>query len=180
MWEWGNLFFLSTQVFFTSIYLPFIHIYLHLSHPKTIKVKLPCQIKSSGNQPNPIVLKNWKTKELSTKCKIFSKLLSFVVAKIKSNNEKQFPTHYPVHTKWRLQTIQTIQIILLDATTLSTFINQSSSKIFSRNKLLFSSHQIFSFLNPLSPKTALLKQLKRAARKLVFSKNVIFKVSYQY
>ena len=99
MWEWGNLFFLSTQGFFKNTYLPFIHIYPHLSHPKTVKVKLPRQIKSSDNQPNPIVLKNFKTKELSTKYKTFGKLLSIVIAKIKSNNEKQFPTHYLVHRK---------------------------------------------------------------------------------
>ena len=89
----------------TSTYLSFISTYIHLSHPKTLKVKLPCQIKSSGNQPNPTVLKNWKTKELSTKYKIFPKLISIVIAKIKSNNEKQFRTHYPVHRKWHLQTL---------------------------------------------------------------------------
>ena len=85
MWEWGNLFFLSTQGFFKK-HLTTFHSYPshprlstsypHLSHPKTIKVKLSCQIKSSDNQPNSIVLKNCKTKELSTKYKTFPKLLS--------------------------------------------------------------------------------------------------------
>ena len=60
MWGWGNLTFLSTQGFFNNIYSPFTDIYQHLSNPKTTKVKLPYQIKSSGNQPNPIVLKTAK------------------------------------------------------------------------------------------------------------------------
>ena len=58
----GNLSFLSAQGFFNNIYSPFTDIYQHLSNPKTTKVKLPYQIKSSGNQPNPIVLKTAKQK----------------------------------------------------------------------------------------------------------------------
>ena len=90
MWKWGNAFFLSTQGFFKSICLPFIRIYQHLSHSKTIKLKLLRQTKSSYNQPNPIRFKNCKTKELSTKYKTFLKLLSIVIAKIKSSNENSF------------------------------------------------------------------------------------------
>ena len=58
----GNLSFLSTQRFFNNISSPLINMYQHLSNPKTTKVKLPNQIKSSGNQPNPIVLKTAKQK----------------------------------------------------------------------------------------------------------------------
>lgn len=53
---------LSFQGFFKNIYPPFIHFYPHLFYSKTIKVKHPCQIKSSDNQTNPVVLKNFKSK----------------------------------------------------------------------------------------------------------------------
>ena len=96
MWEWVTYFFVNSRVL--QKHLPTFH-FPHLFRPKTIKVKVPCQIKSSDNQSNPTVLKKCKTKEFSTKYTTFPKLLSIVIAKIKSSNEKQFPTLYPVNRK---------------------------------------------------------------------------------
>ena len=51
------------------------------------------------HQTKPHRSQKLQKNEFSTKYKSFPKLLSIVIAKIKSNNEKWFPTLYPVHRK---------------------------------------------------------------------------------
>ena len=59
-------FFCQFKGSFKKTYLSFIHTYPHLSHPKARKVKLPRQIKSSDNQPNPIILEKKKAFQQNT------------------------------------------------------------------------------------------------------------------
>ena len=82
----------------TSTYLSFISTHI-LPTQKQLKLNFLVKINDQTTNRTSSFSKTSKQKSFQQNTKPSGNFLSIVIAKIKSNNEKQFPTHYLVHRK---------------------------------------------------------------------------------